>query len=241
MGDKEKDIFIRTRMVMGDESMEKLKNAAVAIFGIGGVGSYAAEVLARAGIGKLILVDFDTIAVSNINRQLHALQNTVGRKKVDVMKERLLLINPEIVVEAIDEMYTEANKDVVFGGRHVDYCIDAIDMVSAKLSLICHCKENGIRVISSMGTGNKMDPTKFELTCISKTHMCPLAKVMRKELRDRGITKLDVVYSTEHAVKPRQLEVNEANPRKQTPGSVSFVPPVSGIIMASKVVRDLIE
>ena len=230
----------RTEMVVGSEGLDILKNAHVAIFGIGGVGSFAAEALARSGVGRLTLVDFDRIALTNINRQLHALDTTIGQYKVDVMKERIALINPEIQVNAVKQRYDADTSESIFADGF-DFVIDAIDMVTSKLHLIVTCQERDIPVVSSMGTGNKLDPTRLAMADISKTSVCPLAKVMRKELKARGVKKLMVVFSTELPVEPQNLDPNPSNPRKVTPGSVSFVPPVSGFFMASYVVRTLIK
>ncbi len=230
----------RTEMVVGSEGLDILKNAHVAIFGIGGVGSFAAEALARSGVGRLTLVDFDRIALTNLNRQLHALDTTIGQYKVDVMKERIALINPEIQVNAVKQRYDADTSESIFADGF-DFVIDAIDMVTSKLHLIVTCQERDIPVVSSMGTGNKLDPTRLAMADISKTSVCPLAKVMRKELKARGVKKLMVVFSTELPVEPQNLDPNPSNPRKVTPGSVSFVPPVSGFFMASYVVRTLIK
>ena len=230
----------RTEMVIGSDGLDILKNAHVAIFGVGGVGSFAAEALARSGVGRLTLIDFDRIALTNLNRQLHALDTTIGQYKVDVMKERIALINPEIQVNAVKQRYDADTSESIFADGF-DFVIDAIDMVTSKLHLIVTCQERDIPVVSSMGTGNKLDPTRLAMADISKTSVCPLAKVMRKELKARGVKKLMVVFSTELPVEPQNLDPNPSNPRKVTPGSVSFVPPVSGFFMASYVVRTLIK
>lgn len=236
----DKNQFTRTEMVIGETGLKRLRAATIAVFGVGGVGSFAVEALARVGVGKLVLIDFDTVDITNINRQLHAFPDTVGQSKVQLMKERITRIFPEIEVEVFEEKYTSENAEQIFSTQW-DYVIDAIDMVSSKLDLIERCWNNGIPVISSMGTGNKMDPTRFKIVDISKTHTCPLAKVMRKELKVRGVKKLNVCFSDEQPVKPLALDSNPNVPRKQTPGSVSFVPSVAGMICASKVIRDLIE
>ncbi len=232
--------FTRSEMVFGAEGLERLHASTVAVFGVGGVGSFAAEALARVGVGHLVLVDFDTVDITNVNRQLHAFPDTVGMSKVHLMEERVKRIYPEIEVTVYDTKYTAENAGEIFSASW-DYVVDAIDMVSSKLDLIERCWKHGVPVISSMGTGNKMDPTRFEIVDISKTHTCPLAKVMRKELKARGVKKLNVCFSDETPVKPQALDVNPDVPRKQTPGSVAFVPSVAGMICASKVVRDLIE
>lgn len=230
----------RTEMVLGSEGLDILKGAHVAIFGVGGVGSFAAEALARSGVGHLTLVDFDRIALTNLNRQLHALETTIGQYKVDVMKARIAQINPDIQVEAVKLRYDAETSETIFADGF-DFVIDAIDMVTSKIHLIVTCQEKGIPVVSSMGTGNKLDPTQLVMADLSKTSVCPLAKVMRKELKARGVKKLMVVYSTEPPVEPLNLDPSPTNPRKVTPGSVSFVPPVSGFFMASYVVRTLIK
>ncbi len=232
--------FTRSEMVFGAEGLERLHASTVAVFGVGGVGSFAAEALARVGVGHLVLVDFDTVDITNVNRQLHAFPDTVGMSKVRLMEERVKRIYPEIEVTVYDMKYTAENAGEIFSASW-DYVVDAIDMVSSKLDLIERCWKHDVPVISSMGTGNKMDPTRFEIVDISKTHTCPLAKVMRKELKARGVKKLNVCFSDESPVKPQALDVNPDVPRKQTPGSVAFVPSVAGMICASKVVRDLIE
>ena len=232
--------FTRSEMVMGADGLEKLKNAKVAVFGVGGVGSFSIEALARVGVGHLVLIDFDTVDITNVNRQIHAFPDTVGQSKVELMKDRIERIQPGIQVTLHNMKYNSETATQIFDPTW-DYVIDAIDMVSSKLDLIQRCWENKVPVISSMGTGNKMDPTRFSIVDISKTHTCPLAKVMRKELKARGVKKLNVCFSDEPAVKPLNLDPNLDNPRKQPPGSMAFVPSVAGMICASKVVRDLIE
>lgn len=233
----EKNFTTRTGLIIGQEGIEKLKNSNVIVFGVGGVGSFAAEAIARAGVGNLTIVDFDDVDVTNINRQLPALHSTVGRDKVDVMKERILDINPDINIKAIKSLYNEETSEELLSEKY-DYVVDAIDMVSSKIHLIETCKKKGLEIISSMGMGNKLDPTKIVVTDVHKTTMCPLAKVMRKELRDRKIKKLKVVFSTE---KPRELKEKIMNGKKVTPGSVSFVPSVGGLVIASVVINDLIN
>lgn len=229
--------FVRTEMVLGSKAMEKLKNSKVAIFGIGGVGSFVAESLARCGVYKLVLIDFDDIAESNINRQIHATTETIGKLKVEEMKNRLLLINPEMKIEAIAKKYNKETTAEILS-NDFDYVVDAIDMVTSKLLLIEECKDKKIPIICSMGTGNKMNPTMFEVADISKTSVCPLAKVMRSELKKRRIKNVKVVFSKELPKKPTQLEYSDS--RRETPGSISFVPSVAGLILASEVVKDLI-
>lgn len=230
----------RTEMLLGEAGLEKLRTSHVAVFGVGGVGSYAAEALARTGVGCLTLIDFDQIALTNLNRQLHALESTIGLDKVEVMKARIFDINPDIEVRAIKMRYEASTSDEIFADGF-DFVIDAIDMVTSKIHLIVTCQEKNIPIISSMGTGNKLDPTKLVVTDLYKTSVCPLAKIMRRELKARGVKKLPVVYSSELPVEPLLLDVNPLNPRKVTPGSVSFVPPVSGFFMASFVVRGLLN
>ena len=233
----EENIYSRTEKLIGKENLDKLKKSKIAVFGIGGVGSFVVEGLARAGIGKLILVDKDEISISNINRQIHATYETIGKDKVEVMKQRILSINPEIEVKAWKEFFMpECNLPIM--EEDVDYIVDAIDTVSAKIALIELAKKMNIPIISAMGTGNKLDPTKFEITDIYKTTICPLAKVMRKELRKRGIDKLKVIYSKEEPIK---LEESEKENGKVIPGSISFVPSVAGLMIAGEVIKDIIK
>ena len=233
----EKNFTTRTSLIIGDEGVDKLKNCNVIVFGVGGVGSFAAEAIARAGVGNLTIVDFDDVDITNINRQLPALHSTVGRYKVDVMKERILDINPNINIKDIREVYNKDTSESILSEDY-DYVVDAIDMVTSKIHLIETCKNKGIEIISSMGMGNKLDPTKIEVTDIHKTTICPLARVMRKELKDRRIKKLKVVYSTEQ---PADLKKKIFNGKKATPGSISFVPSVGGLIIASVVINDLLN
>ena len=223
--------FSREERLIGKENVEKLNKSKVAVFGIGGVGSFVVEGLARAGIGKFLLVDNDTVDITNINRQIHANINTVGKNKVDVMKERILSINPEVEVDVSTEFFTPGSKLL---DNSLDYIVDAIDTVTGKIELVCKANELNIPIISAMGTGNKLDPTKFEVTDIYKTSVCPLAKVMRKELRSRGIPKLKVVYSKEEPIKPNDGDY-------KTPASISFVPSVAGLIIAGEVIKDIIN
>ena len=229
------DQFSRTELLLGRESMIKLKDSKVAVFGVGGVGSYAAEALARSGLGSMVLIDYDTIDISNLNRQIHANFKTIGLKKVEVMKNRILDINPNINVEIFDEKYTDENKYSLLNNSY-DYVIDAIDMVSSKINLIENCTMMNIPIISSMGAGNKLDPTMFQVGDIYETNICPLAKVMRRELRKRGIKSLKVVWSNEKPIKPNI----ETESIKKVTGSVAYVPSVCGLIMASEVIKDLI-
>ncbi len=234
-----KEELIRTQMLLGEQAMTRLRRSHVAVFGIGGVGSYSAEALARAGIGRLTLVDHDTVSLSNINRQLCALHSTVGCYKAEVMASRIRDINPACTAIAVTRMYTEADKEFFFS-EHYDYIIDAIDTVSCKLSLIQTAKERGIPIVSAMGTGNKLDPSQFCITDISKTSGCPLARVVRKELRARGITRHTVLYSRELPITPEPLELPPPG-RRSLPASVSWVPSCAGLQLAGFVVRQLAD
>lgn len=231
--------FCRTELLIGEEGIEKLKNSKVIVFGIGGVGSFVVEALTRAGVGNLILVDNDTICISNLNRQIHATQSTVGNIKVEAMKERVLSINPNCNVEAKQEFITADNIEEIIPSD-IDYVVDAIDTVTSKLALAEYCYKNNIKLIASMGTGNKMDPTQFRVTDVFKTKVCPLAKVMRTELRKRGVKKLKVVYSEEIPMVPNKGKAVPSQ-KRQTPGSISFVPPVAGMIIGGEVIKDLSE
>lgn len=227
--------FSRAELLLGEEGLERLRQAKVAVFGIGGVGSFAAEALARGGVGQIALIDGDTVSLTNINRQLIATQKTVGRRKTEVMAERIHEICPETVVLEYPVVYGAENKDLIDFAAY-DYIVDAIDTVTSKLLLIEEAKKAGTAVISCMGTGNKLDPTRFEVADISKTSVCPLAKVMRKELKNRGIHGVKVVYSKEQPLQPGASA--EAG-KRQIPGSLSFVPPVAGMILAGEVIRFL--
>ena len=233
------EIFKRTELLLGESAVKKLSGCRVAVFGIGGVGGYTAEALARSGVGKLDLIDNDTVSESNINRQIIALHSTVGRAKVDVMKERILDINPYAEVRAYNTFFmpeTEGEFDFTL----YDYVVDAIDTVTGKIALAVKADKAGTPIISSMGAGNKLDPTAFEVADIYKTSVCPLARVMRRELKQRGIKKLKVVYSKEAPLSPVSADENEQH-RKQTPGSTAFVPSVAGLIIAGEVIKDLIK
>ena len=232
----ENNFTTRTSFLVGDDGIKKLNNSNIIVFGVGGVGSFTVEALARAGVGNITIVDFDDVDITNINRQIPALHSTVGRYKVDVMEERILDINPNINIKKIRSLYNKDTSDEILTERY-DYVVDAIDMVSSKIHLIETCEKKGLKIISSMGMGNKLDPTKIVVTDIHKTSTCPLAKVMRKELRDRGIKKLKGVYATEQ---PIELKKKVMNGRKVTPGSVSFVPSVGGLIIASVIVNELL-
>jgi len=227
--------FIRTAALLGADSIEKLKAARVAVFGVGGVGGYIAEALARAGVGTIDLIDRDTVSESNINRQIAALHSTVGRDKVAVMQERILDINPDASVNVFKKFYLPENAEE-FPLDDYDYIADAVDTVSAKIELICRAHTLNIPIISAMGAGNKLDPTAFRVADIFKTRVCPLAKVMRRELKARGIKKCKVVYSEEEAVKP---QLSTDNGGKSGVGSLPFVPSVMGLIMAGEIIKEL--
>lgn len=230
--------FLRQAMFYGPETTEILRQKHVMILGIGGVGSYAAEAVARAGVGKITLVDNDTVGPTNINRQLCALHSTIGKYKSDVMADRIRDISPECQVTSLPRLYNEESKEAFFS-LNPDYIIDAIDLVSCKLSLIVTAKERNIPIISAMGTGNKQDPTRFQITDISKTMGCPLARVVRKELKNRGIYHHTVLFSDEDAITPIPLE--EPPPgRRSIPASLSWVPSCAGLMMSGYVIRDLI-
>ena len=226
--------FQREIMLIGKENLEKLKKSKVIIYGIGGVGSFVCEALARAGIENLILVDYDKIELTNLNRQIHALHSTIGKQKTEAMKNRILDINPKAKVETYYNKETKEKEEELIN-ETINYVIDCVDTITTKLKLIETAKRKNIPIISSMGTGNKLDPTKFEITDIYKTTVCPLAKVMRKELKKRNIKNLKVVYSKEEP--KTQIE----NQEKRTPASISFVPSVAGLIIASEVVKDILK
>ena len=230
--------FSRTELLIGKEGIEKLQNSKVAIFGIGGVGSFVVEGLVRAGVGSFVLVDNDKICLTNLNRQIISTRKTVGKPKVEVAKERILEINPEANVEIYQEFFMPDSQGIL--DDTVDYIIDAVDTVTAKIELVMRANKLNIPIISSMGTGNKLDPTRFEVTDIYKTSVCPLAKVMRKELRARGVKKLKVVYSKEEPIKLTKT-TEENKEKKQVPGSISFVPSVVGLIIAGEVIKDIIK
>lgn len=232
--------FSRTELLIGEEALHRLQNARVAVFGLGGVGGYAVEALARSGIGTLDLVDHDTISLTNINRQILATHETVGMEKAIAAAQRVHQINPIAVVHAHTVFYTPETQDQ-FDFSEFDYIIDAIDTVTGKLALVQNAQRVGTPIISSMGTGNKLDPTAFRVADISKTRFCPLARIMRKELRHRGIEHLKVVYSEEEPLTPSQSLQEEAPGRRQLPGSVAFVPSVAGLIIAGEVIKDLIK
>ncbi|MBU5593462.1 tRNA threonylcarbamoyladenosine dehydratase [Clostridium sp. MSJ-4] len=244
----------RTELLIGAEALNELRNKKVVVLGIGGVGSFSVEALARSGIGKLVLVDDDTVCLTNLNRQIHATFKTISKPKVEVMKERILQINTKCEVIAL-QTYIDASNISEIITEDVDYVIDAIDSVSSKIALAVWCEENGVKLISCMGTGNKLDPTQFKIVDIYDTKVCPLAKVMRYELRKRGVKKLKVLYSEEMPLKPKMDEVvtckegcvctgdssRKCSAKRQIPGSISFVPPVAGMIIAGEVIKDMIK
>ena len=230
------DQFSRTELLLGAQAMERLRRARVILFGVGGVGGYAAEALARGGVGALDLVDDDRVSLTNLNRQIVALHSTLGQYKVDAARDRLLDINPDMTVNAYRVFYGPETADS-FDLTRYDYVIDAVDTVAAKLELAVRAQAAGTPIISCMGAGNKLDPTAFEVGDISKTSVCPLARVMRRELKKRGAAHLKVVWSREPPLTPG--ESGEKTGRRQVPGSVSFVPPAAGLALAGAVIRDL--
>lgn len=233
------EMFSRTAMLLGEEAVMKLGAARVAVFGIGGVGGYVVEALVRAGVGAIDLIDNDEVCESNLNRQIIATKRTMGMAKVDAMENRILDINPECVVRKYQCFYLPETAGQ-FDFTQYSYVVDAIDTVTGKIQLVMQSKEAGVPIISSMGTGNKLNPTELEVADIYKTSVCPLAKVMRRELKRRGVEKLKVVYSKEESLTPFEVAEKEENPkRRATPGSVSFVPSVAGLIIASEVIKDL--
>lgn len=223
----QENLYVRTAMMLGEEAVNKLKTSHVAVFGVGGVGGFTVEALARAGVGKITLIDKDRVSVSNINRQIIALNSTVGKYKTEAMRDRIADINPDCEVIIVSEFYSEENPIDL---SSFDYIADCIDSVKSKLYLVSEAKAKGISIISSMGAGNKLDPTRFKVADISKTHTDPLAKVMRTELRKRGVNHLKVVFSDEPPINPTG---------ERTPGSVSFVPSVVGLIIAGEIIKDL--
>ncbi len=231
---QENERFSRTELLLGEGAIKKLSSTRVAIFGVGGVGGYVAEALCRSGVGEIDLIDADTVSVSNINRQIIALTSTVGRPKVEVMRDRMLDINPEIKVGTHEIFYSEECSEEIDLSMY-DYVVDAIDTVKSKLHLIAKAKACGVRIISSMGAGNKLDPTAFVVSDIYKTSVCPLARVMRTELRKRGVKDLKVVYSKEEPYRA----VAQGEGTRHAPGSVAFVPSVVGLIIAGEVIKDL--
>ena len=239
---KIKESLIRTGMLIGEEALEKLAASRVAVFGVGGVGGYVTEALARSGVGALDLIDHDTVAESNLNRQIIALRSTIGRYKVDVMKERIADIHPDCTVRTHNIFYLP-EMEGQFDFTEYDYVVDAIDTVVGKLSLIEHAQAVGTPIISAMGAGNKLDPTGFKVADIYKTNGCPLARVMRRECKARGVKSLKVVYSEEKPLQPQQIAepAEEMHGRRSTPGSIAFVPAAAGLVIAGEVIRDLIK
>lgn len=245
--------FSRTELLLGKEGMERLKNARVAVFGVGGVGGYVCEALVRSGVGSFDLIDDDKVCLTNLNRQIIATRSTVGKYKVDVMKERMLDINPDVQVETYKCFFLPENADD-FPFAEYDYVVDAVDTVTAKIELVMKCQSMGVPIISSMGAGNKLDASAFQVADIYKTKMCPLAKVMRRELKKRGVKKLKVVYSEEKPTRPIEDmaisgqthcicppgAAHKCTERRDIPGSVAFVPSVAGLIVAGEVVKDLV-
>ena len=238
--------FQRTKLLIGEENFLKLQAATVAIFGIGGVGSFTVEALARSGIGHLVLIDKDNVDITNINRQIHALTSTVGKSKVELLRERIFEINPAAKVDTVQKFYLPDEPVENFFICNYDYVVDAIDTITAKISLVLECQRRGIKIISSMGAGNKLDPTAFRVADIAETSVCPLARIIRKECRKRGIEKLKVVYSTEDPIDctlpaddPAWAELPAG--RNALPGSVCFVPAAAGMVLAGEVIQDLIK
>ena len=225
--------FSRTELVVGKDGVEKLNNTKIAIFGLGGVGSFALEGLVRAGIGNLVLIDNDCVELTNLNRQILATHKTIGKPKVEIAKQRILDINPNANVEIHQEFFMPETEGIL--DNSIDYIVDCIDTVTAKIELVVRAERLNIPIISCMGTGNKLEPTRFEVADIYKTSICPLAKVMRKELRNRGVKKLKVVYSKEEPIKSNKKD------RNQVPGSISFVPSVAGLIIAGEVVKTILN
>ncbi|MBE5936237.1 MAG: tRNA threonylcarbamoyladenosine dehydratase [Lachnospiraceae bacterium] len=234
-----KDKFLRTKVLLGDKAMDKLYNSRVAVFGIGGVGGHVVEALVRSGVGYIDIIDKDDVSESNINRQLIATTKTVGKAKVDVMMDRMLEINPDVIITKHKCFYLPETRDL-FDFSKYDYIVDAVDTVTAKIDLVMAATEAGVPIISSMGAGNKLDPTAFEVTDIYKTSVCPLAKVMRKELKKRNIKHLKVVYSKEEPIKIQE-QLDDGDVKKNIPGSIAFVPSVVGLIIAGEVIRDFVE
>ena len=250
MNDKNQT-FARFSMMVGEDGIEKLRNSRVIVFGVGGVGSYTVEALARSGVGQITMVDFDEISESNINRQLHSLRSTIGKSKIDVMKDRILDINPDCKIELVKRLVYD-DIDEVLGNNKYDFVVDAIDVIGSKINLIEYCVKNNINIISSMGFGNKMHPEMVEIAKIKNTSVCPMARTIRSILKKKGITNVPAVFSKEIPVKPNKSELfkeemptefreNNKIPRKTTPGSNSFVPGTAGLVLASYVVRKLLE
>jgi tRNA A37 threonylcarbamoyladenosine dehydratase len=232
-------MFQRTKLLIGEEKFNKIKNSHICIFGLGGVGGYLTESLVRSGIGEITIIDFDVVDITNLNRQIIATNKTIGMLKVDATEERMLSINENLKINKYPEKITRENINIFFENKNYDYVVDVIDLVSSKISLIKYCKENDIPIISSMGAGNKLDPSLLEITCISKTFMCPLAKVIRKELRNLKIEKLKVLYSKEIPIRPENLDNSRV--KSKTVGSISFVPAVAGLLISGEIIKDIIN
>ena len=231
--------FSRTEMLIGEDGIKKLEDAKVAVFGIGGVGSFVCEGLARSGLGNFILIDYDKVDESNINRQIIATTKTVGKYKVDLMKERILEINPNANVETHKEFYlADSETDIIT--EDLSYAVDCVDTIMAKIAIICSCNELDVPVISSMGTGNKLDPAMFEVADIYDTSVCPLARIMKKDLKKRDIEKLKVVYSKEHPINTNDCAINQ-DKKYKVKGSMSFVPSVAGLIISGEVIKDIVS
>lgn len=230
--------FTRTEMLLGSEAVHKLKQCRIAVFGIGGVGGYTVEALARSGVGTLDLIDNDTVSLTNINRQIIALHSTVGMNKTEAAKKRLLDINPNIKINTYNTFFTPENSGE-FNFSQYDYIVDAIDTISGKIELAVQADKANVPIISSMGAGNKLDPTRFEVSDIYKTSVCPLARVMRRELKKRNIRKLKVVYSKEEALSPKCESDEDSGMKRQTPASIAYVPSVVGLIIAGEVINDI--
>lgn len=231
-------MFSRFELLLGKDNIEKLSQQHVIVFGVGGVGGYVVEALIRSGITHITIVDNDTVSLSNLNRQIIATQNTIGKKKVNAVKERILSINPQCDVITKEMFYLPENADDIILSKY-DYVVDAIDTITSKIELAVRCEKNNIPIISSMGTGNKMNPSQLEVTDIYKTSVCPLAKVMRKQLKARHVKHLKVVYSKEIPIKPQQS--NEETTKRAIPGSNAFVPASAGLLIASEVIKDLLK
>ena len=227
--------FERTELLLGKDAIQKLKNAHVAVFGVGGVGGFVVEALVRSGVGEIDVIDKDTVSLSNINRQIIALHSTVGQPKVEVIKNRALDINPNVKINAFETFFLPDTADM-FDFSKYDYVVDAIDTVKGKIEIILRAEKAGVKIISSMGAGNKLDPTLFEVSDIYKTSVCPLARVMRRVLKARGIKKLKVVYSKEEAIK-----IPSPDGERPVPGSIAFVPSVAGLIIAGEIIKDLVK
>ena len=235
---KENDMFSRFELLIGEEKLQQLQNSHVLVFGVGGVGGYVVEALVRSGIGHITIVDNDEVSLTNLNRQIIATRETIGKKKVEVMKERILSINSDCLVTGLEMFYLPENADTIDLTKY-DYVVDAIDTITSKIELAMRCEKLNIPLISSMGTGNKLNPAMLEVSDIYKTSVCPLAKVMRKELKTRGVKHLKVVYAKELPIKPRQS--NELTNKRTVPGSSAFVPSSAGLLIASEVIKDLLK